>query len=242
MMAVTRQWLLGLAAALGLAACGPSPEQVARAKAEKEFEEATKKLEAAGKQIESAPLKGGAEAVAAAGEAMKALGAMAGVAVGAAGGGSFEPVDFRRLREALPAELTGFEKAESSGQKNSMLGISVSEATQNFRSADGRRRAEIKVLDPGTLSGPFALANVWISAEVDKESPEGYEKTTTLQGRRVHESWRNAGQHAEIKTVVGGRFLVEVETSGLSMSEAKALLSKIDFSKLEAMKGEGKRS
>lgn len=244
-MAISRPTLPFVAAAaalLGLAACGPSPEQVARDKARKELEEATKRLEAAGKQMEAAAAKGGVEAVAAAGEAMKALGAMAGAAAGAAGSGSFDPVDFRRLREVLPTELPGFGKPASSGEKTSVFGISVSEAKQRFRATDGARSVEIKVLDPGTMSGPFALAHSWLSIEVDKESADGYEKTSTNQGRRMHESWQKSGQRAEIRTVVGGRFLVEVETVGLPMAETRALLSRIDFGKLEAMKGEGKRS
>ena len=34
---------------------------------------------------------------------------------------------------------------------------------------------------------PFALANVWLNVEVDKESGDGYEKTSTVGGRKIHE-------------------------------------------------------
>lgn len=85
-------------------------------------------------------------------------------------------MDFRKLKEALPQELAGFEKGESSGEKNNAFGISVSEAKQSFRTADGNKRVRFEITDPGSLAGPFALANVWLNVEVDKESGDGYEK------------------------------------------------------------------
>ncbi len=234
---------LSSAFVFALAACGPSPEQIAREQAKQRLEQAAKDMEAAGKRAEEAAKKG--DAGAALGEAMKVLGALGGAAsgaAGAAGAASYDPVDFRKLKEALPTELAGLEKAESEGAKNSAFGITVSEAKQAFKSADGQKRVRFEITDPGSLAGPFALAHVWLNIEVDKESDSGYEKTSTVSGRRVHEKWSKSGKRGEIQTVVGNRFLVEVEANGYEMSELKSMLSKIDLSKLEAMKTEGKKS
>ncbi len=219
-----------------LTACGPSPEQVAREEAIKKLEKAAKDMEAAGKQAEAAAAKG--DVGAAVGAAMSALGGLA----GAAGGGSYEPVDFRKLKEALPQELAGFEKGESSGEKNNAFGIAVSEAKQSFRTADGSKRVRFEITDPGSLAGPFALANVWLNVEVDKESGDGYEKTSTVGGRKIHEKWSKGSKRGEVQMVVGNRFMVEVDAEGVEMSDVKTLLGKIDVAKLEAMKGEGKKS
>jgi hypothetical protein len=232
-----------LIAAATLSACSPSPEQVAREQAVKGLENAAKEMEAAGKRAEAAAAKG--DAGAAMGEAMKALGMLTGAASGAAGaavGGSFDPVDFRKLREALPQELAGFEKTESSGERTNMFGVSVSMVKQEFRTADGARRVTFEVTDPGSLAGPFALANVWLNLDIDKETSSGYEKTSTVAGRKLHEKWNKSGKHGEATLVVGNRFMVEVDAHGIEMNDVKSLLSKIDVSKLEAMKAEGKKS
>jgi len=225
-----------------LAACGPSPEQVARVAAQKELEQAAKRLEEAGKKMEAAATKGGADAATAAGEAMRALGSLATAATGAAGMSSHDPVDFRRLREVLPTELPGLAVRDDAGERNSAFGIAISEASRQFASDDRSRRVRLKITDPGTLSGPFALAHAWIGVDVDKDSSAGFERTATVDGRRIRESWRKDGQVAELQTVVGGRFLVEIETRGLAVEQARALLSRIDLRKLEAMKDEGRRS
>ena len=231
-----------LCAAALLTACGPSPEQVARETAMKQLEQAAKDMEAAGKKIESATAKGGQDVGAAMGEAMKALGAMAGAAGGVVGSGSFDPIDFRRLKEALPQDLAGFEKGDSSGEKNNAFGISVSEAKQSFRTADGSKSVRFEITDPGSLAGPFALANMWMNVEVDKETSSGYEKTSTVSGRKLHEKWNKTSKHAEVQMVVGNRFMVEVDARGLDMNDVKTLLLKIDVAKLESMKGDGKKS
>lgn len=225
-----------------LTACGPSPEQVAREQAMSNLEKAAKEMEAAGKKMESATAKGGQDVGAAMGEAMKALGAMAGAAGGVVGSGSFEPIDFRKLKEALPQELAGFEKGDSSGEKNNAFGIAVSEAKQSFRTADGSKSVRFEITDPGSLAGPFALANMWMNVEIDKETSSGYEKTSTAGGRKLHEKWNKSSKHGEVKMVVGNRFMVEVDARGVDMNDVKALVSKIDIAKLESMKGDGKKS
>ena len=225
-----------------LTACGPSPEQVAREQAMKQLEQAAKEMEAAGKKLEGATAKGGQDVGAAMGDAMKALGAMAGAAGGVMGSGSFDPIDFRKLKEALPQDLAGFEKGDSSGEKNNAFGISVSEAKQSFRTADGSKSVRFEITDPGSLAGPFALANMWMNVEIDKETSSGYEKTSTVGGRKLHEKWNKSSKHAEVQMVVGNRFMIEVDARGVEMNDVKALISKIDVAKLESMKSDGKKS
>ena len=233
---------LSLCAVALLSACGPSPEQVAREEAMKKLEQAAKDMEAAGKRMESGVTKGGQDVGVAVGDMLKALGGVAGAAAGAAGAGSFEPIDFRKLKEALPQELAGFEKGESSGEKNNAFGIAVSEAKQSFRTADGKKRVRFEVTDPGSLAGPFALANMWLNVEVDKETSDGYEKTSSAGGRKLHEKWSKSSQHGEVQMVIGNRFMIEVDAHGIEMNDVKSLISKIDIAKLEAMKAEGKKS
>ena len=234
--------LAAITAVALLAACGPSPEQVAREESMKKLEQAAKDMEAAGKRMESGMAKGGQDVGAAVGDMMKALGGVAGAAAGAVGAGSFEPVDFRKLKEALPQELAGFDKGESSGEKNNAFGIAVSEAKQSFRTADGNKRVRFEITDPGSLSGPFALANMWMNIEVDKETGDGYEKTSTVNGRKLHEKWSKSGQHGSVQLVVGNRFMVDVDAQGIEMNDVKSLIGKIDVAKLEAMKSDGKKS
>ncbi|MEO7255572.1 MAG: hypothetical protein ABIZ64_15200, partial [Casimicrobium sp.] len=68
------------------------------------------------------------------------------------------------------------------------------------------------------------------------------EKTSSSGGSKLHEKWSKSGQHGSVQMVVGNRFMVDVDAQGIEMNDVKSLISKIDISKLEAMKGDGKKS
>jgi hypothetical protein len=238
---------LGIFAVAGLfvvlGGCGPSPEQLAREQARKKMEVAAKEMEAASKRAEAAANKG--DVGAAMNEAMKVFGSLGAAATGvagAAGAGSYEPIDFRRLKELLPQELAGFEKSGNSGERTNMFGVSVSQVKQSFKSADGKQNIDLEITDPGSLAGPFAIANAWFNLDIDKETDRGYEKTSTVAGRKLHEKWSKSNKQGTATLIVGNRFLVEIDGRGLEMNDLKALLAKIDLAKLDAMKGEGRKS
>lgn len=233
-------WASATALAALTGACGQSAEEKAAEAAAKQMEQAAKQMEEASKKMEQATAQGKAPDLQQAGQAMgdmmKAIGTMA----GAAGAGSFEPVDFRKLKETVPTELAGFKAGDSEGSKNNAFGIQVSEFKQTFRTEDGKKRVRFEVTDPGSMAGPFALAHAWMGIEVDKESSNGYEKTSTVNGRRMYEKWNKSGD-GEVTVVVGNRFLVQIDGRGLEMNELKSLISKVDLGKLEAMKNDGKK-
>ena len=83
---------------------------------------------------------------------------------------------------------------------------------------------------------------MWLNIEVDKETGDGYEKTSTVDGRKLHEKWSKSGQHGSVQLVVGNRFMVDVDAQGIEINEVKSLIGKIDVAKLEAMKSDGKKS
>ena len=62
---------------------------------------------------------------------------------------------------------------------------------------------------PAHSRGPFALANVWLNVEVDKESPATATKTSTVGGRKIHEKWSKDSKRGEVQMVVGNRFMVD---------------------------------
>jgi hypothetical protein len=173
------------------------------------------------------------------GAALSAMGAAAGGAATAANGGAnIEPVDFRALKELLPDELGGLPRKNTSGEKAGAFGIVTSSAEGSY-AADGKPGSlHVKITDPGTLSGLTALGAVWMNAQIDKETDNGYEKTGTLNGRRYHEQYNKSG-HGELTMIAGNRFIVEVSGNGVDMNTIKAAMARIDLAKLDAMKMAG---
>lgn len=182
-----------------------------------------------------------AEEIAQTGEEMGAAMAAAGAAManGGAQGSATEAVDFRELKALLPEDLPGMQRTSAEGQKNGAMGMTISEAEGRYES-EGGGRITVKIVDAGAMAGMASMAMyAWAGVEIDKEDDNGYEKTTTINGRRGYEKYDRSRNSGEVNLLVGGRFIVQVEGDEVSMDDLKSALDKVDLDKLDGMKGVG---
>lgn len=205
------------AASLVLAACARS-EQVRQA------EEAARQLEEAGRKM---------------GEAIGgAAGAAAGAAV-TAGVKAEEPVDFRALKDLLPEDLPGMKRTSAEGEKAGAMGFVASNAEGRYQ-AEGGGNITVKITDVGAMTGIGALAAfAWATAEIDRETENGYERTTTQKGYKGYEKYDRSSKSGEVSLLVANRFVVGIDGYDISMDQLKAALDRIDLGKLEGMKNVG---
>jgi hypothetical protein len=226
---------------MGLAAgCGKSTEQQAREDAAKKLNDAGKQMEQAAKDMEDAAKKGGQGMA----DAMARMGMVVGGAVGGAVseaaksvGGAVEPVDFRELKALLPEGIGAMKRTSAEGEKGGAFGIVVSHAEGRYQGDGGG--VDLKITDPGTLSGFAALAAMWMNVDLDKETDTGYEKTGTANGRRFHERYDKNSKSGEYTVIVGNRFMVEINGHGTDMTTMKKGIDQVNLAKLESMKDVG---
>jgi hypothetical protein len=144
-----------------------------------------------------------------------------------------DPVSFRDLQALFPT-LDGWEKGKPTGERmTSPFRYSQAEVTYT----KGDSRIQLKMADSGfnqLFFAPFALA---LQAGYEKETSEGYEKSTTIAGQPAFEKWNTESKNGEVTAIVGKRFLVSIE--GNDIDDVKALrevVGKIDLAKLAALK------
>ena len=209
------------AAALALAACGKEEPP-------KPVDPGTK-VEQAAKQLGDAARQGDMQQ---AGEAMKQMGAAL------TGSMKVEPVDFRTLKEMLPESIAGMKRTAAEGSRTSVVGIASSKAEATYQDGKGGRIA-LDITDVGTLSGMTAMAFAWVNVEIDKEGTSGYERTTTVAGRKAYERYDAASRTGELDVIVAGRFIVGAKATGVEMKVFKEAVAKLDLEKLDALKSKG---
>jgi hypothetical protein len=226
---------------LSLAGACKSEEQKQKEEAQKQFVAAAKQMaEAAktmGKEGAAAGMQGAAAGRQGAAAGMQgAAAAMKQMAEAMKGGGAAAPlVDFRELKALLPEKLGDMKRVEASGEKAGAMGFALSHARGRYKGTS-EDRASIKILDTGGLMGPMAFAVAGLAmVEIDKETEDGYEKTTTFEGKKAFEKYNNKSKRGEIKVIVGNRFVVEVDGDELSMDALKAAVKSIDLGKLEGL-------
>lgn len=232
---------LTMAMVMGLAmlpaACGKSPEE----KAADELKQAAAEMQKAGESMAKA---GEAAANAAVQQGTQAAGeqaakgmedfakAMQGMAAAMGGGKVSEPVSFRDMQAAFPV-VSGWTMEKPRGERmTSPVAFSQTEA----RYRNGDQSIEVKIVDSAfnqILVAPWAM---FLTAGYEKETGDGYEKSTTVAGQPGFEKWNTERKDGEVNIVVAKRFLVSVEGDGLSdVKQLHDFAGKIDFAKLTAL-------
>lgn len=157
-------------------------------------------------------------------------------------GSKVETVDFRKLKELLPEELDGMKRTGASGEKTNSFGIKVSQSEGKYKSEDGQQNIKITITDLGSMKGLTGMALfAWTMEEIDKETEDGYEKTTEFKGYKAFEKYNTKNKNGDLEVLVGDRFMVKGEGWGVDMDEIHNALGLIDFGSLESMKNEGKK-
>ena len=187
------------------------------------------KVGEAAQKLGSAVMAGDVGAV---GEAAKQMGGAL------AGSVQVEPLDFRTLKELLPENLAGMKRRASEGSRSKVMGVASSSAEAVYEDGKGGR-LKVTITDAGTLTGLAAVAVAWINVEIDKEGDSGYERTTTIEGRKAYERYEKATKTGKLDVVAAGRFLVAAESKGLDMKAFRAAIEKLDLAKLDALKAKG---
>jgi hypothetical protein len=218
-----RAGIIAVALMMATAACGKSTE-------EKQAEEAQKQAAEAQKQAAQSTEEAAKQAAKGLEQMAKGLGMAAG---GDTDTKPVEPVSFRDMQALFP-DVDGWQKAKPTGEKMSSP-FSFSQAEVEYTKGDSR--IQVKMVDSGfnqLLLTPYAM---FLTAGYEKETADGYEKSTKVNGQPGWEKWNSASKNGELNALVGKRFLVTIDGSGIDDNKVlQDLAGKIDMEKLAALK------
>jgi hypothetical protein len=195
------------------------------------LEDMAKKMEDAGKRMEDAQKSGDTAAQQA------ALGDAMGTMFG--GGEKVETLAPDRLKPFVPESLAGLPRTSFNVERNTALGIQMSNGKGHYEDAARERSVDLEVSDLGGLSGLTLLAG-WAMVQTESESDDGYERSYQKDGVRIHEKWDQSSRYGTFEQIVADRFLVKVEGRGLDMEALKDAAASVDTSGLAALKDEGR--
>jgi hypothetical protein len=144
-----------------------------------------------------------------------------------------EPIHFSKLIELLPKAPGGWTvDGEPRGETTNAMGFAVSMAEQSY--AQEGKSLHVKITD-GAFNAPLYTV-ITMAAQFARESTEGYEKGVTLDGNPGVEKWRKDGGDAELNVVVGKRYFVEIDGSGITPELVREVWGSVDRAKLASLK------
>lgn len=147
-----------------------------------------------------------------------------------------EPVDFRKLKELMPAELGGLKRTQNNGQRIStdeMTLVTVEAAYSNEADAEKESPPSISlnVLDYGK-SELTKAASAWTSMKIDNESDTGYQKTTKVQDCPAMEQYDTSNKQGSLMIVVSDRMVINLTASNMPVEQFKKLGEALPLKKI----------
>lgn len=140
-----------------------------------------------------------------------------------------------KLKELLPAAPAGWsaDKPEGSTSDSTGFELTTVDCVYEKGDADNAPTAAVHIIDSAN-NQQFQAATkaIW---NATSSTPEGYDKTVTVDGLPGFEHFANADQTGVLWVIVAGRFFVQVETTHQPASELEGWLSRIDLKKLSGL-------
>ena len=182
-----------------------------------------KRMDAARARMEAAQKSGDPASAGA------ALGEMMGALTGSGG----TPIPAADLKAQLPESLGALKRESFETNGGSAVGISASVAKAGYVAGD--QRVELSLTDMGGLGGLASVAT-WANVSVDKETPDGIEKTYKDSGRTIHETYRKDGSHSEYTVILKNGVIVEADGDKIDGATLKSMTGALNLDAIEAMK------
>lgn len=142
------------------------------------------------------------------------------------------PVSFKVLMNYLPKEVEGMKSEKPRGESVQWDKWTHSTANVDFRSETGNQNVRVNIYDYAYISNLYLPYQMMFKMKFERESSEGYEKSTTLNGMPTFEKWNEENKDNEVTVLVGKRFIVNVETDEMPEGSARKIAEGMDFSGL----------
>jgi len=145
-----------------------------------------------------------------------------------------EVIDFRKLKEVIPETLGGLKRGELTGEKNSFGEFAMSLANAEF--GEGDKTISLQIMDYGSNNPMLAMVGQMGAIQIDRETETGYEKSVKIEGNPGMERYDNTDKSGGLTLFVAGRFVIELDTNGLTKEELREVIGQLPVAKVAALK------
>lgn len=146
-------------------------------------------------------------------------------------GKEVEIINFRELKKLLPSSIDGMERKSSEGQTTGFGGMKVSVAEAEYR--DGDQRLDLVITDTGGLGAALMGMAFWSNLEMDKETEDGFERTTEIDGHKAYMKYDRRREQSEIAVIFDNRFLAVAKGKGIDFDDLQEIVEDLDLDDLE---------
>lgn len=145
-------------------------------------------------------------------------------------------VDPAKLIPILPEPPAGWTAEKAEGSSDDVGGFKITNVHRDYQKGEGADapRASISILD--SVANPDyveATTNGW---KQNSETPEGYAKSTTIDGNPGFEAYDKDQKQASLWVMLAKRYFVTVELQNQDPKELQGWIKRVDLKKLAEIK------
>ncbi|MBK7869830.1 MAG: hypothetical protein IPJ74_03635 [Saprospiraceae bacterium] len=144
-----------------------------------------------------------------------------------------EVVSYQSLKDLMPNSLLGMKRTNIEGQKSGMQGLSISTATAEYE--EGEKELDVSIVDAGGSTLTLAGLAMWANMEFERESDDGYERTTKIDGHKAFEQYDKKNKSGQLSVLVDNRFVVNIEGENISENDLRKALNDISLRKISRL-------
>lgn len=148
------------------------------------------------------------------------------------------PVDYHKLKDVMPEEMSGIKRSHLEGQKSGFGNVVLTQATAEYKkpnAADNDPSITIELIDYSS-TGMGDVANAWDKMNIDQESDSGFERTLKIKDQPAFEQYQNHGKSGTVMIFIANRFSLHMTTTNLSADDFKKLAETLPVEKVAALK------
>lgn len=143
------------------------------------------------------------------------------------------PVSFEALQSLLPA-VPGWTRGEMTGM---VLSVPMRGTQASLTLSRGDAKMSIEIIDTVFNQALYAPVAAYLTDGFASSTDSGTKRSVKIQGQPAFEEFTAVDQTAAITILVGRRFLVHVQTTGVpDLTSARAAADGIDMTRLAALK------
>lgn len=143
-----------------------------------------------------------------------------------------KPVAVDDLKALLPVDAAGYERSNLETSSSGSGDVQIGLAKADYRK--GEASYQLSVTDLGPMGAMAALAS-GMGAKQTKETADGYEKVSTVDGQLISEEWNRTSKFGKYSVVVADRFAIAAEGTADSVDDLKHAVQAVDARRLEAL-------
>ncbi len=145
-------------------------------------------------------------------------------------GEAVEVIDYKELKALMPEQLLGMDRYNLDGQKTGMGAFNIAMAEAKYKK--DAKNIEVRIVD-GAGAGMMQMGMAaWLQTEFDRESDDGYERTSTIDGMKAFEKYNTKDESGEVTVFAKNRYLLTVSGDRVTEQEIRQALNKINIGSL----------